>query len=59
MASLKAAGVEGSAVVVLEGGKNNPGLNETDANDWAFQQESYFHWAFGVQVRSLELGFGD
>ncbi|XP_054278394.1 xaa-Pro dipeptidase [Macrosteles quadrilineatus] len=39
------------AVVVLQGGKDSP-VHDTDVS-FVFQQESYFHWMFGVEVPDM------
>jgi Xaa-Pro dipeptidase len=45
--ALQAKGLPKGSVVVLEGGKERTRYN-TDAEELAFRQESYFFWTFGV-----------
>ncbi|KAI6176372.1 Peptidase M24B and Peptidase M24 domain containing protein [Aphelenchoides bicaudatus] len=45
--ALNAKGLSEGAVILLEGGKEKTRYN-TDAEELAFRQESYFFWAFGV-----------
>lgn len=45
--ALNAKGLSDGCAVLLEGGKEQTRYN-TDAEELAFRQESYFFWAFGV-----------